>query len=83
MIKQSPSRSAGPLPRGWNLPIVILTTALLLYLPFRSISLDDFDSYSFALALEDFDLTLQQPQPPGISHWHAHSTRYRPAGLQR
>jgi len=66
MIKQSPHRSVGPLSRDWILPIVILTTALLLYLPFRSISLDDFDSYSFALALEDFDLTLQQPQPPGF-----------------
>ncbi|MCJ7548465.1 MAG: DUF2723 domain-containing protein, partial [Anaerolineae bacterium] len=45
---------------------MVLTTSLLLYLPFRSLSLDDFDSYSFALALEDFDLTLQQPQPPGF-----------------
>ena len=66
MTKQTPRRSAGPLPRGWILPIVVLATTLLLYLPFRSLGLDDFDSYSFALALEDFDLTLQQPQPPGF-----------------
>ena len=66
MTKQSPRRSAGPLPRGWILPIVVLATTLLLYLPFRSLGLDDFDSYSFALALEHFDLTLQQPQPPGF-----------------
>jgi uncharacterized membrane protein len=43
-----------------------LLFGLALYLPFRSASLDDFDSYSFALALEHFDLTLQQPQPPGF-----------------
>ncbi len=40
--------------------------ALALYLPTRSASLDDFDSYSFVLALRHFDLALQQPQPPGF-----------------
>jgi hypothetical protein len=39
---------------------------LLLYLSFQSISLDDFDSVSFALALDHFDITLQQPHPPGF-----------------
>jgi uncharacterized membrane protein len=48
------------------LSLVVLSVALLLTLPFRSISLDDFDSYSFALALEQYDLALQQPQPPGF-----------------
>ncbi|MGC9467350.1 MAG: protein O-mannosyl-transferase family [Anaerolineae bacterium] len=43
-----------------------MAIALPLYLAFRSVSLDDFDSYSFALALNEFDLTLQQPQPPGF-----------------
>ncbi len=46
----------------WTLLII----GLCLYAPFRSISLDDFDAYSFALALERFDLALQQPQPPGF-----------------
>ncbi|HEU5423095.1 MAG TPA: glycosyltransferase family 39 protein, partial [Nitrolancea sp.] len=40
--------------------------AALLYLSRRSISLDDFDSVSFALALRDFNLFVQQPQPPGF-----------------
>ncbi len=47
---------------AWTLLII----GLCLYAPFRSISLDDFDAYSFALALEQFDLALQQPQPPGF-----------------
>jgi hypothetical protein len=53
-----------PLARWW--PCIPLTATLLLYLAFRSISLDDFDSYSFALALGQFNLALQQPQPPGF-----------------
>lgn len=48
------------------LSLVVLSVTLLLTLPFRSMSLDDFDSYSFALALEQYDLALQQPQPPGF-----------------
>lgn len=47
-------------------PILLAFSALLLYVTFRSISLDDFDSYSFALALDHFSLELQQPQPPGF-----------------
>ena len=39
--------------------------ALLLYLPFRSASLDDFDSYNFVRALADFNPARFQPQPPG------------------
>lgn len=50
----------------WVWYSVPLFLALLLYLAFLSASLDDFDSYSFALALEQFDLALQQPQPPGF-----------------
>ncbi len=49
------------------IPLILLfSTALLLYLSFQSISLDDFDSVSFALALDHFDISLQQPQPPGF-----------------
>ena len=51
--------------RRW-LPLALFAGFALLYVAFRSISLDDFDSYSFALALSDFDLELQQPQPPGF-----------------
>ncbi len=47
-------------------PILLFGTALLLYLSFQSISLDDFDSVSFALALDHFDIALQQPHPPGF-----------------
>jgi hypothetical protein len=47
---------------GWTLLII----GLCLYIPFRSVSLDDFDGYSFALGLSEFDLALQQPQPPGF-----------------
>lgn len=35
-------------------------------LPFLSGGLDDFDSFSFALALDRYDLYLQQPHPPGF-----------------
>ncbi len=53
------------LPRSaW--PLIAGAAALALYLSSRSISLDDFDSYSFVLALRQFDLALQQPQPPGF-----------------
>ncbi|MGD1996552.1 MAG: hypothetical protein PVH62_07240 [Anaerolineae bacterium] len=50
----------------WLPPVLLLIVTLSLYLAFRSISLDDFDSYSFALALDHFSLDLQQPQPPGF-----------------
>lgn len=51
--------------RRW-LPLALFAGFALLYVAFRSISLDDFDSYSFALALDNFNLQLQQPQPPGF-----------------
>ncbi len=52
--------------RRWFPPLLLAAVVLPLYLLFRSISLDDFDSYSFALALGHFSLDLQQPQPPGF-----------------
>jgi hypothetical protein len=45
---------------------LLVLIILPLYIAFRSISLDDFDSYSFALALHRFSLDLHQPQPPGF-----------------
>ncbi len=51
--------------RRW-LPLALFACFALLYIAFRSISLDDFDSYSFVLALDDFNMELQQPQPPGF-----------------
>ncbi len=50
----------------WPAVLLLLAVVLPLYLAFRSISLDDFDAYSFALALRHFSLDLQQPQPPGF-----------------
>ncbi len=52
--------------RTWVPILALLIFAGGLYMPFRSLSLDDFDAYSFAMALERFDLALQQPQPPGF-----------------
>lgn len=52
--------------RRWLVPLLLVAFTLPLYVAFQSVSLDDFDSYSFALALGDFDLVLQQPQPPGF-----------------
>jgi len=48
------------------LALLLLAVVLPLYLTFRSCSMDDFDSYNFALALREFNLELQQPQPPGF-----------------
>ena len=50
----------------WTTAALLLSVTLPLYLAFQSISLDDFDSYSFALALRQFSLDLHQPQPPGF-----------------
>ena len=47
-------------------PLMLFVTAVILYLAFRSASFDDFDSYSFGLALDHYSLTLQQPHPPGF-----------------
>jgi 4-amino-4-deoxy-L-arabinose transferase-like glycosyltransferase len=46
--------------------LISASAALLLYLSFQSPALDDFDSISFALALDHFDISLQQPHPPGF-----------------
>jgi len=51
--------------RAWLVALAMACIATSLYLSMRSISLDDFDSVSFALALREFNLALQQPHPPG------------------
>jgi hypothetical protein len=51
--------------RAWLAAVAVGCVATTLYLSMRSISLDDFDSVSFALALREFNLALQQPHPPG------------------
>jgi hypothetical protein len=50
----------------FRIPILLALIGVCLYFPFRSSSLDDFDAYSFALALDNFNLNLQQPHPPGF-----------------
>lgn len=50
-----------------QIPLLLLVIVFTpLYLAFLSASLDDFDSYSFVLALHQFSLDLYQPQPPGF-----------------
>lgn len=51
---------------AWAATLALVAAFGLLYLASRSLSLDDFDSVSFALALHDLDLARQQPQPPGF-----------------
>ncbi|MFI5267111.1 MAG: hypothetical protein ACHQ7M_07015, partial [Chloroflexota bacterium] len=50
---------------GWLVPLALFVGTLALYVSTRSISLDDFDSFNFARAIEHFDVRLNQPQPPG------------------
>src|SRR3954471_400111 len=49
-----------------RLLLALLLATTLFYVSFQSISFDDFDSGSFALALDKFDIGLQQPHPPGF-----------------
>jgi len=46
--------------------LVIFVVALALYLSTLSISLDDWDSVDFALGLREFNVSNQQPHPPGF-----------------
>jgi len=46
--------------------ILLAVISIIAYFSTRSMSYDDFDSYNFGLAVEKFDLSLQQPQPPGF-----------------
>lgn len=49
----------------WLCPVALFAGSLALYVGTRSISLDDFDSFNFARAIDHFDVRLNQPQPPG------------------
>ncbi len=49
----------------WIAATLIAIAALLIYLPFQSISLDDLDSFNFAVALTRFDPRHGTPHPPG------------------
>jgi len=54
-----------PLPRtlfAW----LVLASALLVYLSFQSIGLDDFDSFAFAFGLERWETALREVHPPGF-----------------
>jgi len=46
-------------------PAALFVATLALYVATRSISLDDFDSFNFARAIDHFDVRQNQPQPPG------------------
>lgn len=45
--------------------IALAAAALLTRIPFRSLTINSWDSVSFALGLERFNISEQQPQPPG------------------
>lgn len=50
---------------GLLVSVLIFALALGSRLPFRSETLQHWDSVNYALALEHFDVRLHQPQPPG------------------
>ena len=45
--------------------LLVIVLALLVYLPYRSCSLDDFDSFNFARALTNFEPSAGIPHAPG------------------
>ena len=51
--------------KTWSPVVLVVVLALALYLPFRSASLDDLDSYNFARALVKFDPAESAPHAPG------------------
>ncbi|MHB1390557.1 MAG: protein O-mannosyl-transferase family [Thermoleophilia bacterium] len=51
--------------RGWALALFFFTATAASRLPFRDHTLFSWDSGSFALALERFDVGRQRPHPPG------------------
>ncbi len=50
---------------SWFPPLVLMILAVLTRLPWLSRLLYDFDSVAFAFSLEDFDVSLHNPHPPG------------------
>jgi len=55
----------GRLPRRTIAIAGLLVVGILTRIPFRSTILHHWDSVNFALALEQFDIAVHQPQPPG------------------
>jgi len=51
--------------KEWLPVVLVIALALVVYLPFQSASLDDFDSYNFARALVKFNPASGTPHPPG------------------
>src|SRR4030042_238026 len=47
------------------LPLSLFILTILTRIPFTSKYLYHWDSVQFALALEDYDITVHQPHPPG------------------
>lgn len=50
---------------GWIIPLALFVITLLTRLPFTSKLLYNLDSVDFALAVEKYDIYLNQPHPPG------------------
>lgn len=65
-VTQTATQTRGPVVMQWWVCVALFLLALGLYLMTASQSLDDFDSISFALALDQYDISLQQPHPPGF-----------------
>jgi len=57
------NKTIGCLDWGYSLALFLLT--LLSRIPFRSQILYHWDSVNFALAIREFDISIDQPQPPG------------------
>jgi hypothetical protein len=64
-VRDASGRRIGLRELSWLAPLGLFVATLALYLATRSISLDDYDSFNFARAIDRFDLRLNQPQPPG------------------
>jgi len=61
----SPGRELKLLIRHNSDALVLTIFALFLYLPLMSCSFDEWDSYNFAFALKEYDISLSKPHPPG------------------
>ena len=53
-------------PKIWLQASLLFLLGVLLRLPFQSHILHEWDSVQFALALDNFDIRLHQPHPPGM-----------------
>ena len=50
---------------GWIIPLALFVISILSRIPFTSKLLYNLDSVNFALAIEKYDIYLNQPHPPG------------------